>query len=180
MLTIITSLLLMTGIGLPEVDDTLLIPKYENEIIECTIDTKNERLEELVENLETIDELEERVLLTDEEIDMLERLVTAEAKSEPLEGQVAVAEVVLNRMESEQFPDELEEVVYEKDQFSPVTNGSINNEPTENAKQAVEEALSGTNEANGAIFFYNDTIIKKSWLETRQTTTRIGEHVFKL
>jgi spore germination cell wall hydrolase CwlJ-like protein len=57
----------------------------------------------------------EQVGLVDEEQDLLERLVTAEAKGEPFEGKVAVAEVVLNRIDSEKFPDELEEVI------SPIT-----------------------------------------------------------
>jgi spore germination cell wall hydrolase CwlJ-like protein len=111
---------------------------------------------------------------------LLEKIVTAEAKGESLEGQIAVAEVILNRVESSEFPNTLEGVIYQKNQFSPVINGSINHiEPTEQVKQAVSIALQGTNKTNGALYFYNPSIVPNSWLNTKQTTATIGGHVFK-
>lgn len=110
---------------------------------------------------------------------LLAKLVTAEAKGESLNGKIAVAEVVLNRVESSKFPDTLKGVIYQGNQFSPVSNGAINNVPTSDAKEAVRIAMQGTNKTGGALFFYNDSIVSQSWLESKQTTTRIGNHVFK-
>ncbi|MEB1808795.1 MAG: cell wall hydrolase [Bacillaceae bacterium] len=173
MVNVITTLLLLTGAEVPEEH----LPKlYEEKVPQL----HEERLVYKTEkDIEELNGLAVRVSLTEEEQDLLERLVTAEAKSEPFEGKVAVAEVVLNRMESEHFPDELEEVVYQENQFCPVTNGSIHKEATAKAEKAVEVALRGTNETNDALYFYNDNIVKTSWLESKQTTTRIGQHVFK-
>ncbi|WP_216829771.1 cell wall hydrolase [Alkalihalobacterium elongatum] len=165
MVNVLTTLLLLTGAEVPEEE----LPKLHDE-----------RMVYMVEkDIEEASAHAVRTSLTKEEKELLERLVTAEAKGEPFEGKVAVAEVVLNRMDSEHFPDELEDVVYQENQFCPVTNGSINKKATKNAEKAVEEALKGTNETNDALFFYNDNIVKTSWLQSKQTTTRIGQHVFK-
>jgi N-acetylmuramoyl-L-alanine amidase len=112
-------------------------------------------------------------------IRLLEQIVTAEAKGESLQGKVAVAEVILNRVESEKFPNTVRGVVYQKNQFSPVMDGSINNEPTEEAKEAVKIALEGSNKTGGALYFYNPRIATSRWLDTRPTTATIGSHVFK-
>ncbi|WP_209121280.1 cell wall hydrolase [Alkalihalobacillus sp. BA299] len=173
MINILTTLMLLTGAEVTE--EEIGLPKLHDERGVYTIDKELNELNEAGELKSRI----VRASLTDEEKDLLERLVTAEAKSEPFDGKVAVAEVVLNRMDNEHFPDELEAVVYQEDQFSPVSNGKINKEPTKQSKKAVEVALKGTNQTNGALYFYNDNIIKTSWLENRQTTTRIGQHVFK-
>ena len=79
--------------------------------------------------------------LSDSEIDLLARLVRAEAQTEPLLGKIAVACVVLNRVESPQFPDTIKEVIYAPGQFQPVKNGEINKPADEESIQAVKAAL---------------------------------------
>jgi N-acetylmuramoyl-L-alanine amidase len=117
---------------------------------------------------------------TDNEINLLARLVRAEAQTEPLKGKIAVACVVLNRVESKKFPDTIKEVIYAPGQFQPVQNGEINKPADEESIKAVKAALSDQRHlAPGALFFYNPDIATSRWLDTRTTTMVIGQHVFK-
>lgn len=113
------------------------------------------------------------------EIDLLARLVRAEAQSEPFSGKVAVANVVLNRVASSQFPNTIQGVIYQAGQFSPVTNGSINRPADAESVEAVRQALNGTNHAGGALFFYNPHTASSRWLDSKPTLTAIGNHAFK-
>jgi len=116
--------------------------------------------------------------IPDEEKDLLARLVTAEAKGEPYEGKVAVATVVLNRVDHEKYPDSIKEVVYEKRQFEPVDNGMINKPATEEAKKAVTEALVKQGEGNDSLNFYNPKVVDSEWHRSKTVTAEIGNHVF--
>lgn len=114
------------------------------------------------------------------EIDLLARLVRAEARGESFEGKVAVAEVVLNRVKDKRFPDSITGVIYQKSQFSPVTNGSINKPADEESIRAVNEALSSSSDiTGGAVFFYNPDTASSRWLDSKSTTAVIGNHNFK-
>jgi N-acetylmuramoyl-L-alanine amidase len=110
---------------------------------------------------------------------LIAQLVTAEAKGESFAGKVAVAEVIINRVESDEFPNTVSGVVYQTNQFSPVADGSINNAPTQESKEALQVALKGTDKTNGALFFYNPETATQRWLDSRPTTAVIGNHVFK-
>lgn len=110
---------------------------------------------------------------------LLAQLVESEAKGEPYEGKVAVAEVVLARVRSSQFPNSIEGVIYQKGQFQVVSNGSINNAPSQESINASNEALSGSNYSNGALFFYNPRIATDRWQDSLRTTAVIGNHTFK-
>lgn len=115
---------------------------------------------------------------SDSEKELLGRLVQAEAGDEPYSGKVAVAEVVLNRVNSGQFPNTIQGVIYQSGQFSPVSDGTINNSATHESKEAVAEALKGTNYTNGALYFWNPITATNRWQETLQTTAIIGGHEF--
>jgi N-acetylmuramoyl-L-alanine amidase len=110
---------------------------------------------------------------------LIAKLITAEAKGESFAGKVAVAEVIINRVESDEFPNTVSGVVYQANQFSPVSDGSINNAPTQESKEALQVALKGTDKSNGALFFYNPETATQRWLDSRPTTAVIGNHVFK-
>jgi N-acetylmuramoyl-L-alanine amidase len=118
--------------------------------------------------------------ITIEEKELLARLVTAEAKGEPYEGKVEVAAVVLNRVEHEQYPDTIKEVIYEKRQFQPVENGTINKPAIKEAKEAVNEAIELEVEEEGtdSLNFYNPQIVESEWHQSKTVTARIGNHVF--
>nr|WP_275580309.1 cell wall hydrolase [Bacillus mesophilus] len=118
--------------------------------------------------------------ISEEDFDLLARIVRAEAQTEPFEGKVAVASVVLNRVESPLFPDTIREVIYQRGQFQPVSNGQINKPADKESIRAVHAALSDMRHiAKGSLFFYNPTIATSRWLDSRETTVIIGQHVFK-
>lgn len=125
---------------------------------------------------------EPAISISEQEKDLFARLVEAEAKGESYEGKVAVATVVLNRVESPEFPDTITEVIKEKTgkayAFSPVQNGEINKPASEDSKQAVEEALKREDTLNNSIYFYNPEIATDTWIRTRQAVETIGNHVF--
>lgn len=93
-----------------------------------------------------------------EELDILYRIVEAEAEGEDEDGKLLVANVVFNRMASKEFPNTIQEVVYQKNgrevQFSPVGNGRINKvKVSDSTKHAVERALEGEDISEGALYF---------------------------
>ncbi|NUK31350.1 cell wall hydrolase [Parageobacillus sp. VR-IP] len=114
------------------------------------------------------------------EKDLLARLVRAEAEGEPYDGKVAVAIVVLNRVDHPQFPNSIKEVIYQPGQFTPVSNGAINQPADAESIKAVEEALAyDRSKGYGSLFFYNPKTSHSHWLDSRPTTVVIGNHVFK-
>lgn len=118
---------------------------------------------------------------SDEDLYLLARLISAEARGESFEGQVAVGAVVLNRVKSPEFPDTIREVIYEKGQFTPVTNGSIDATPTSSSISAAKDALSGNDPSRGALFYCNPKGASEDGLRfmlTRTVVATIGQHVF--
>ena len=92
------------------------------------------------------------------DIEILERIVEAEAGGEDDDGKLLVANVVLNRVQDESFPDTIGEVVFQRSngvtQFSPVASGSYYKvEVSEASKKAVERALQGEDISEGALYF---------------------------
>ena len=110
---------------------------------------------------------------------LLARLIYAEARGESYKGKVAVGAVVLNRVRSSQFPNTLSGVIYQKNAFESVTNGSINNTPDSDCIRAAKEAMNGWDPTGGCLYFYNAaTVSKNSWIHTRTVKTVIGRHSF--
>jgi N-acetylmuramoyl-L-alanine amidase len=122
------------------------------------------------------------VSISNEEKDLFARLVEAEAKGESYEGKVAVATVVLNRVDSPHFPnnvtDVINQVVGNSYAFSPVQNGEINKPASDEAKRAVDEALTRKDRLNDSIYFYNPDIATDDWIRTRDVVKTIDNHVF--
>ncbi|WP_139488779.1 cell wall hydrolase [Brevibacillus dissolubilis] len=116
--------------------------------------------------------------VTTKEIDLLERLVYAEGRGESLQGQTAIAAVVLNRMKSSQFPKTVHEVIFEKNSFSTVQDGALPKEKNEMAQKAVRAALAGKDPSKGAIFFFNPKKVTSSWMWSRPRAVLIGNHIF--
>ena len=93
---------------------------------------------------------------TESDYNVLLRIVQAEAGGCDMKGKILVANVILNRVESDEFPDTITDVVYEKRQFSPVSNGSINRCKVEQQTvEAVDRALAGEDYSEGALYFMN-------------------------
>lgn len=122
-------------------------------------------------------EFKEAPLLEEDKM-LLARAVYSEARGEKFDGQVAVAAVILNRVESTKFPSTVEEVIFEPGAFSVVDDGQFWLEPDQQSIHAVEEALEGKDPSGGALYFYNPETARASWIETRQVIQEIGEHRF--
>ncbi|MDE5055415.1 cell wall hydrolase [Niallia taxi] len=120
--------------------------------------------------------------ITASERTLLAQLVFAEAQGEPYAGKVAVATVVLNRVDSDLFPNTIREVIYERSNgyyaFSPVQNGKINNNPTIIDYRVVDEAVAYRGKGSGSLYFYNPQTAKSEWILTKEVTVRIGNHTF--
>ena len=112
----------------------------------------------------------------------LSRIISAEAKGEPFAGQIAVGNVVLNRVRSKQFPNTVKGVIFDTKygtQFSPVSSGTIYNTPTASAVRAAKVCLEGYSLSTQMIYFYNPKIATSSWIgRTRPYIMTIGNHKF--
>lgn len=120
----------------------------------------------------------------DEDLYWLSRIISAESRGESLLGQIAVGNVVLNRVKSQQYPDTIKEVVFDRKdgvQFEPVSNGTIYLEPTENSILAAKLALEGADVVGGSLYFYAPALSAGTWIVNNCTYyTTIGCHRFYL
>ena len=114
----------------------------------------------------------------------LSRIISAESQGEPLEGQIAVGNVVLNRVESDEFPDTIPAVIFDQVdgyQFEPVENGTVYLAPTEQSTEAARRVLAGEETVDGAMFFYAPALSPGTWINAnRPYHTTIGCHRFYL
>lgn len=112
----------------------------------------------------------------------LSRIISAEAKGEPFTGQIAVGNVVQNRVRSREYPDSIWGVIFDRKygtQFSPVASGTIYNAPTESAVAAAKICLEGYSLSSDILFFFNPAIATSSWISrTRPYAFTIGNHRF--
>lgn len=113
-----------------------------------------------------------------QDIDLMAKAVTGEARGEPYEGQVAVAAVILNRLESNQFPDSPSSIIYEPLAFTAVADGQINRPPDPSCKRAVYDAVNGWDPSNGATYYFNPVTATSEWIWGRPQIKRIGKHIF--
>lgn len=129
----------------------------------------------------TVERLDQKVvelagspkLMSDGDYDNLLRIVEAEAGTEDVKGRILVANVVMNRVKDERFPDTVTEVVWEQNlgvaQFSPTYDGRIYQVTvSESTKDAVRQALEGVDYSQGALFFVEKAAADKSgvaWFE---------------
>lgn len=123
-------------------------------------------------------ESKEVISISNDELYLLSKLVSSEARGEKYEGQVAVAAVVINRVLDSRFPNSIKDVIYQKNAFSVVANGEIYNKPTDSAYKAAREALYGNDPTSGAIYFWNPELSTCNWIKKLNPYKRIGNHVF--
>ena len=112
------------------------------------------------------------------DLNLLARLISAEARGESYTGQVAVGAVVLNRMEHPSFPDTMAGVIYQNGAFSCLYDGQFNQPVAESAYRAAQDAMNGWDPSGGAIYYYNPTTATNQWIRSRPVIARIGKHVF--
>ena len=161
-------------------DETEAYVSSDYVVVEILVDS-GETVEESKER-EALEEAERLARVTDYgefsasewELTLLASIIYCEAGNQSYDGKVAVGAVVLNRLENKRFPDTIEEVIYQKNQFSPAGSGFLarildEEKATESCYEAAKAALSGESPIGDCLFF-------------RRTGTKegqvIGDHVF--
>lgn len=109
---------------------------------------------------------------------LLARLISAEARGEPYEGQVAVGAVVLNRVAHESFPNTIADVIYQPWAFTCVVDGQFDEPIADSAYRAAQDALDGSDPSNGAIYYFNPVTATSAWIWSRPLIVEIGNHRF--
>lgn len=111
-------------------------------------------------------------------IELLARVISAEARGEPYTGQVAVGAVILNRVEHPSFPNTISGVVYQPGAFTCMTDGQINQPIAESSRRAAQDAMNGVDPTGGAIYYYNPQKTSNKWMLSLPVITVIGNHRF--
>ncbi|WP_425807914.1 cell wall hydrolase [Desulfitobacterium sp. Sab5] len=118
--------------------------------------------------------------ITKNDLELLARLIYAEARGEDFEGQVAVGAVVLNRLKDAHFPKTIQDVVFQPGAFTAVVDKQIHLIPDEEAYRAAEAALSGKDPSGGALYYFNPKIATDRWIKSRPVIKQIGNHTFSI
>ncbi len=111
-------------------------------------------------------------------VNLLARVISAEARGEPYAGQVAVGAVILNRVEHPSFPSTVAGVVYQPGAFTCMVDGQIDQPVAESCVRAAQEALNGSDPSGGAIYYFNPSTATSSWIWSRPLIKVIGRHRF--
>ena len=135
------------------------------------------------ENIEVDDSLLEKDYSIDD-IVWLARIIEAESSGEPFSGKIAVGNVILNRVKSDDFPNTIYGVIFDDNygiQFQPVANNSIYNTPSRDSVLAGKLAIRDTNIAGESLYFLNPKKASNFWIINNRTYhTTINNHDFYL
>jgi N-acetylmuramoyl-L-alanine amidase len=112
------------------------------------------------------------------DIRLMANAVHGESRGEPYIGQVAVAAVILNRVNSSSFPNTVSGVIFEPGAFTAVADGQIWLTPNESSKKAVMDAINGWDPTGEAIYYFNPATATSKWIWGRPQIKRIGKHIF--
>lgn len=112
------------------------------------------------------------------DVALLARLISAEARGEPYNGQVAVGAVVLNRIEHPSFPNTMSGVIYQSGAFTCIVDGQFNEPIAESAYRAARDAMNGMDPSGGAIYYFNPVTATSKWIWSRPLIVTIGKHRF--
>ena len=120
----------------------------------------------------------------EDEVYWLSKIISAESGGESLIGQIAVGDVIMNRVKSDLYPNTIYGVIFDRKygvQFSPTLDGSIYNNPTYTATLAAKICLEGTSLSDNALFFLNPKTAESNWIvRSREYAYTIGGHDFYL
>lgn len=112
------------------------------------------------------------------EVALLAKVISAEARGEPYAGQVAVGAVILNRVEHPSFPGTISGVVYQPGAFTCMDDGQIHQSVADSAYRAAQDAINGADPSGGAIYYFNPSTATSKWIWSRPLITVIGRHRF--
>lgn len=111
------------------------------------------------------------------ELDIMARLINAEAGNQALSGKIAVGDVIMNRVASNQFPNSIYDVIYQKNQFSVVYSSAFQKTPEESSVLAAKLAMDGAEVLDDVLFFNRSGL--NCWAaQNRCYITTIGNHDF--
>ncbi|MDZ5784419.1 cell wall hydrolase [Marinococcus luteus] len=113
-----------------------------------------------------------------DEVTSVAKAVYGEARGEAFEGQIGVAAVILNRLESPEFPNNVNGVIQQQNAFTAVADGQYNMTPDQTAYEAVKQAWNGYDPSQGSMYYYNPEDVTSDWIWTRTPNLSIGQHVF--
>nr|WP_313636922.1 spore cortex-lytic enzyme [Paenibacillus sp.] len=113
-----------------------------------------------------------------EEMDILAKVIYSESRGEPYKGQVAVGAVVMNRIQSSQFPDNIKDVVFQKGAFTAVSDGQYWLTPNRTAYLAALDAVRGWDPTMNSIYYFNPDTATSAWIWSRPQNLKIGKHIF--
>jgi len=119
-----------------------------------------------------------RLNLTANELKLMANAVYGEARGEPYKGQVAVAAVILNRVQDPNFPKSVSSVIFQPLAFTAVADGQIWLTPNETAMRAVRDAVNGWDPTNGCVYYFNPRTATSKWIWSRPQVMTIGQHIF--
>lgn len=115
---------------------------------------------------------------TSANVNLLARIISAEARGEPYTGQVAVGAVILNRIQHPSFPDTLSGVIYQNGAFTAIVDGQFNQPISDSAYKAAKDALNGWDPTGGCIYYYNPAKTSNAFMHSKPTIMVIGSHRF--
>ncbi|WP_017753494.1 cell wall hydrolase [Calidifontibacillus oryziterrae] len=119
------------------------------------------------------------VMDNQEDTELLAKIIEAESGSEPFIGQIAIGNVIVNRVRDQRFPNSVEGVIKQEGQFTPVITGVFSSIiPSETARNAAEKALQGEKPAGEALYFFNPASTTNPFLLGREVIIDIGNHRF--
>lgn len=112
------------------------------------------------------------------DIELLAKLIAAEARGESYVGQVAVGAVVLNRVAHPSFPDTVAGVIYQKGAFSCINDSNWSVSATDVSRKAARDCINGWDPSGGAIYYFNPRKTNDAFMHSRPVITVIGNHSF--
>ncbi|MBR7177407.1 MAG: spore cortex-lytic enzyme [Clostridia bacterium] len=116
--------------------------------------------------------------ISNNDLYLLSCCVYGEARGESYTGKVAVAAVVLNRLDSSKFPNSISGVIYQKGAFTCVDDGQINLGTNDECTRAAQDALNGWDPTGGALYYFNPKTATSKWIWSRPQLVTIGKHIF--
>lgn len=118
--------------------------------------------------------------ISDADLELLAKVIYAEARGEDFTGQVAVGAVVLNRLRATGFPKTIADVIYQPWAFTCVNDGQFSLVPDDNAREAARQAVAGLDPTGGALYYFNPKTATSAWSMSRPVIKQIGRHVFTM
>jgi N-acetylmuramoyl-L-alanine amidase len=119
-----------------------------------------------------------QALSRNDDVILLAKAITGEARGEPYIGQVAVGAVILNRTRHPSFPNTIAGVIYQPGAFTAVSDGQINLPAADSCIKAARDALNGWDPTGGARYYWNPATATSKWIWTRTVMRKIGKHWF--